>query len=204
MERKSKLPLYLAIIVFLLLTILGCIYYYMLKFSAISLDALDEASRSIEINIKKEALIAKSELQAKEEQIKRLESQNLALQKEQNIVPKLHYSIKPKEKLIAHCVDMKMGKWNIPTHCMNELSKNAFEILKQDGRIVAFEVSGIVDNHPYAGRSPELKQEGLASFRAREVIHFVNEQMPDVVAFEGLSKQEAEQRGFVVRAYYVE
>lgn len=204
MERKSKLPLCLAMIVFLLLIILGCTYYYMLKFSAISLDALDEASKSIEINIKKEALIAKSELHAKEEQIRRLESQNLALQREQNIVPKLHYSIKPKEKLIAHCVDMKMGRWNIPAHCMNELSKNALEILKQDGRIVAFEVSGIVDNRPYAGRSPELKQEGLASFRAREVMHFVNEQMPDVVAFEGLSKQEAEQRGFVVRAYYVE
>lgn len=88
MENKSKAPLYLALFAVVLLVVLGCTYYYMVKFSALSLDALDEVSQNIESNLKKEVLIAKSELQAKEEQVKLLQSQSLALQKEQNSVAK--------------------------------------------------------------------------------------------------------------------
>lgn len=204
MEKKtSKAKFYLLGFAFVLLAILGGIYYYMVAFSNIS---LEEASKNIESKLlEQDAMTKQSQLDAKDSQIERLKAQSQSLQKEQESLPmKLRYSIKPKDKIVAHCKSMKLGRWGMPQDCLNELNSGITDMVKEDNKIVAFEIAGIVDNLPYAGLSPELKQEGLASFRAKEAIQIVAKQMPSVAVFEGLSQQRAEQRGFVVRAFYVE
>lgn len=194
----------LILLLFLLATlaILGGIYYYILA----SRDALDEAGESVKEQIMRDENIAqKSQLDAKDAQIERLKSENKASKNSQNALAlKLKYTIKPKEKVVAHCKSMQIGRWNMPKECANELTSGIKEILAQDNRIVAFEISGLVDNLPYGGFSPELKQEGLASFRAKEAITIAAKTLPNVATFEGLSQQKAQQRGFIVRAYYVE
>ncbi|WP_334084011.1 hypothetical protein [Helicobacter typhlonius] len=192
MERNSsKIKIFL-IFVLLLLVTLGSVYYYIATDSDILLEDISEK-------------IEKSELDSKDTQIQRLKAQTKALKKEQESTPvKLRYSIKPKDKIVARCVNMKIGRWGMPKNCTEELTSGIVAMARADNKIVAFEISGVVDNLPYAGLSPELKQEGLASFRAREAIYIVSKRMPNVAAFEGLSQQKANQRGFVVRAYYVE
>lgn len=204
MERKSsKAKFYLIGFALLLLATLCGVYYYMVEFSKHS---LEEVSQSIESKLLTQENIAKqSELDSKDSQIKLLKAQTDNLKKQQNNTSlNLRYSIKPKDKIVAHCVNMKIGHYAMPQNCRNELREGIVEILKQDNTIVAFEISGIVDTRPYAGLSPELKQEGLASFRAKEAIMVATQQMPSVAAFEGLSQQKPNQRGFVVRAFYVE
>uniref|UniRef100_UPI002FE3D262 hypothetical protein n=1 Tax=Helicobacter typhlonius TaxID=76936 RepID=UPI002FE3D262 len=165
----------------------------------------EDISEKIESNLLQQEKIEKSELDSKDTQIQRLKAQTKALKKEQESTPvKLRYSIKPKDKIVARCVNMKIGRWGMPKNCTEELTSGIVAMTRADNKIVAFEISGVVDNLPYAGLSPELKQEGLASFRAREAIYIVSKRMPNVAAFEGLSQQKANQRGFVVRAYYVE
>ncbi|AAP77894.1 hypothetical protein LS66_000180 [Helicobacter sp. MIT 03-1614] len=202
MERNSsKIKIFL-IFVLLLLVALGGVYYYIAADSDIS---LEDISEKIESNLLQQEKIEKSELDSKDTQIQRLKAQTKALKKEQESTPvKLRYSIKPKDKIVARCVNMKIGRWGMPKNCTEELTSGIVAMARADNKIVAFEISGVVDNLPYAGLSPELKQEGLASFRAREAIYIVSKRMPNVAAFEGLSQQKANQRGFVVRAYYVE
>ncbi|WP_334086812.1 hypothetical protein [Helicobacter typhlonius] len=192
MERNSSKINFFLIFVLLLLVTLGSVYYYIATDSDILLEDISEK-------------IEKSELDSKDTQIQRLKAQTKALKKEQESTPvKLRYSIKPKDKIVARCVNMKIGRWGMPKNCTEELTSGIVAMARADNKIVAFEISGVVDNLPYAGLSPELKQEGLASFRAREAIYIVSKRMPNVAAFEGLSQQKANQRGFVVRAYYVE
>ncbi|WP_334086345.1 hypothetical protein [Helicobacter typhlonius] len=202
MERNSsKIKIFL-IFVLLLLVALGGVYYYIAADSDIS---LEDISEKIESNLLQQEKIEKSELDSKDTQIQRLKAQTKALKKEQESTPvKLRYSIKPKDKIVARCVNMKIGRWGMPKNCTEELTSGIVAMARADNKIVAFEISGVVDNLPYAGLSPELKQEGLASFRAREAIYIVSKRMPNVAAFEGLSQQKPNQRGFVVRAYYVE
>lgn len=204
MERKSsKAKFYLIGFALLLLATLGGVYYYMVEFSTHS---LEEVTQNIESKLLEQDNIAKqSQLDSANSQIKLLKAQKESLQKQQDNAPmKLRYSIKPKDKIVAHCVNMKIGRYTMPKNCSESLQNGIKEIIKQDNTIVAFEISGIVDTRPYAGLSPELKQEGLASFRAKEAIMIATHQMPSVAAFEGLSQQRANQRGFVVRAFYVE
>ncbi|BDB65500.1 hypothetical protein T36_1979 [Helicobacter cinaedi] len=204
MERKSsKAKFYLIGFALLLLATLGGVYYYMVEFSTHS---LEEVTQNIESKLLEQDNIAKqSQLDSANSQIKLLKAQKESLQKQQDNAPmKLRYSIKPKDKIVAHCVNMKVGRFAMPKNCSESLKSGINEIIKQDNTIVAFEISGIVDTRPYAGLSPELKQEGLASFRAKEAIMMATRQMPSVAAFEGLSQQRANQRGFVVRAFYVE
>lgn len=204
MERKSsKAKFYLIGFALLLLATLGGVYYYMVEFSTHS---LEEVTQNIESKLLEQDNIAKqSQLDSANSQIKLLKAQKESLQKQQDNAPmKLRYSIKPKDKIVAHCVNMKIGRYTMPKNCSESLKSGINEIIKQDNTIVAFEISGIVDTRPYAGLSPELKQEGLASFRAKEAIMIATHQMPSVAAFEGLSQQGANQRGFVVRAFYVE
>ncbi|WP_334096553.1 hypothetical protein, partial [Helicobacter typhlonius] len=182
MERNSsKIKIFL-IFVLLLLVALGSVYYYIATDSDILLEDISEK-------------IEKSELDSKDTQIQRLKAQTKALKKEQESTPvKLRYSIKPKDKIVARCVNMKIGRWGMPKNCTEELTSGIVAMARADNKIVAFEISGVVDNLPYAGLSPELKQEGLASFRAREAIYIVSKRMPNVAAFEGLSQQKANQR----------
>lgn len=141
----------------------------------------------------------------KNNQIKILQEENANLKKQtNNIVQKLNYVIKPKNKLVVECYSAPNGKWNIPQECAKTLISNVQAILKEDKKIVALEVSGVVDEQKYRGLSPELKQEGLASFRAKSVIEYLKKSLPTITTFEGLSIQQKGKRGYFIRAYYVE
>ncbi|WP_334091478.1 hypothetical protein [Helicobacter typhlonius] len=201
-NNASRAKWYFLVAIIILLCVLGGGYYYMAAFSN---STLDEITQNIESRLLEQDSIKQSQLDAKDNQIELLKAQSNALKKERdNISVKLKYSIKPKDKIVAYCKNMKIGRWGMPQECFSELSSGIIDMIQKDNKIVAFEVSGIVDNLPYAGSSPELKQEGLASFRAREAIYVVGKKLPNVAVFEGLSQQKARERGFVVRAFYVE
>ncbi len=119
-------------------------------------------------------------------------------------INQLKYAIKPLDKHISSCSNMKNGKWNMPDSCSNDMINAIKKLIETNNEIIAIEVSGIVDNNPYAGPSAELKQEGLASFRAREAIGVITRNFSSVAVFEGLSIQAHNKRGFEVKAYYLQ
>ena len=191
-RKKGKAGLYLTLGAVILLIILGAIYYILLG----SQDAVLE-QKGVEFSRQS------SQEDAKDEQIKRLESQAKALQSERdNVSLTLGYVIKPQELLVSECAIMPVGKWNLNKKFQQTLAEGLKHAL-EDKKFVAIEVRGIVDTRPYGGNSPELKQEGLASFRAREAILYVRQNAPHIAVFEGLSQQVPNKRGFVVKAYYV-
>lgn len=191
-RKKGKAGLYLTLVALILLIILGAIYYILLgSQSAI----LEQGGLGFSLE--------RSQDDAKDAQIKRLESETRALRSEKDSISlTLNYMIKPQETLVSECGIMPVGKWNLNKKCQQTLIEGLKHAL-EDKKVVAIEVSGIVDTRPYGGSSPELKQEGLASFRAKEAILFVRKNMPNVAVFEGLSQQVPNKRGFVVKAYYV-
>lgn len=141
----------------------------------------------------------------KNSQIKVLQEENANLKKQaSSVVQKLNYVIKPKNKLVVECYNAQKGRWNIPQKCAEVLIVNIQNLLKEDKKIVALEVSGVVDEQQYSGFSPELKQEGLASFRARNVIEYLRKSLPNITTFEGLSVQKPNKRGYFIRAYYIQ
>ncbi|WP_233704038.1 hypothetical protein [Helicobacter mesocricetorum] len=121
-----------------------------------------------------------------------------------NTLTDIRYAIKPKNQIIAECFSMDVGKWKIPQGCLLSIATKVSQELEKDKQVVAFEVQGIVDTNPYRGLSPELKQEGLASFRAREAIREIYAKIPNATAFEGPSIQRPNQRGYSIKAYFVE
>ncbi|MDE5591976.1 MAG: hypothetical protein K2I63_03350, partial [Helicobacter sp.] len=114
----------------------------------------------------------------------------------------IRFSIKPKKEIIAECFSMEIGKWKIPKGCLLSLATKIHEELERDYKVVAFEVQGIVDTNPYHGLSSELKQEGLASFRAKEAIREINNKFPNTAVFEGASVQIPDKRGYRIKAYF--
>lgn len=99
---------------------------------------------------------------------------------------------------------MGVGTWEIPQSCLLSIATKVDKELQADKRVVAFEVQGIVDTNPYRGLSPELKQEGLASFRAWNAIRAINAKIPNATVFEGPSLQLENKRGYSIKAYFVE
>lgn len=141
----------------------------------------------------------------KNSKIKVLTEENTALKKQaSSMAQRLNYVIKPKAKVVVECYKSRTGKWQLPQECAKTLISNVQAILKEDKKIVALEVSGVVDEQKYRGLSPELKQEGLASFRAKSVIEYLRKTLPTITTFEGLSLQKKGKRGYFIRAYYVE
>ncbi|MGX2982598.1 hypothetical protein [Helicobacter sp. 23-1045] len=119
-------------------------------------------------------------------------------------IASLKYSIKPNDVDIFACVNFRNGGWTMPKSCKGEVISAVQRLIDNNAELIAIEVSGIVDNNPYAGPSAELKQEGLASFRAREGIITIMNAFSNVAAFEGPSMQLSNQRGFQVKAYYLQ
>ncbi|WP_277641444.1 hypothetical protein [Wolinella succinogenes] len=212
-KKRSSAVFYIFLFTFLLLVVLGSVYYVFWAKSKDKplfgggsapvekpiLPALSSESASPEL----ERL--KIELESKQKQIERLSGSLAGVKSEQDSVKiKLQYTLKPKERIITECYAMNVGFWAIPENCALSLAANVNKELEEDKRVVAFEVQGIVDSTPYRGLSPELKQEGLASFRAREAIRMIQEKLPRAVVFEGPSVQEANHRGYRIKAYFVE
>lgn len=119
-------------------------------------------------------------------------------------ITSLKYTIKPNDMDIFSCTNFKNGRWDMPKNCAGEIVSAVQRLIDNNAELIALEVSGIVDNNPYSGPSAELKQEGLASFRAREGIIAILRNFTNVAAFEGPSMQMNGKRGFQVKAYYLQ
>ena len=119
-------------------------------------------------------------------------------------ITSLKYTIKPNDMDIFSCTNFKNGRWAMPKNCAVDIVRAVQRLIDNNAELIALEVSGIVDNNPYAGPSAELKQEGLASFRAREGIIAIMRNFSSVAAFEGPSMQMPNKRGFQVKAYYLQ
>lgn len=223
-EPKKNFGLILLILVVIILAIFGLVYYVLNQpygknilvniqntfgtqqsanvttTPTLSMDAKDE-----EIKRLQEALRQKEQdLLKLSASVKGLGDSVEQMKKDQNtIANNLRYSIKPKKQIIAECYSMEIGRWDIPKGCLLSIATKVGNELESDNRVVAFEVQGIVDTKPYAGSSPELKQEGLASFRAREAIREINKKLPNATAFEGPSIQVENKRGYSIKAYFV-
>lgn len=123
--------------------------------------------------------------------------------KSKSTIASLKYTIKPNNADIYECVNMRNGRWIMPKKCEEDILNAVQRLIDANNELIAIEVSGIVDGNPYSGPSAELKQEGLASFRAREGIISIMRGYSNVAAFEGPSQQARGKRGFQVKAYYL-
>ena len=132
------------------------------------------------------------------------DSQNLPNIDSSSTITQLKYIIKPLDKNIASCNTMRNGRWSMPNACKDEVLSAIKTLISTNSEIIAIEVSGVVDSSPYSGPSAELKQEGLASFRAREAIGVITRGFSNIAVFEGLSIQAPNKRGFEVKAYYLQ
>lgn len=121
-----------------------------------------------------------------------------------NTISQLKYTIKPLDRNISTCTTMRNAKWDMPQSCRDDIFSSVQNLINTNNELIALEVSGIVDNNPYSGPSAELKQEGLASFRAREAIIAITRAFSEVAVFEGLSQQSPGKRGFEIKAYYLQ
>lgn len=149
-----------------------------------------------------EIAILKAALLEKQQTVDQLKSNlEMVRNSQTSTAAKLRYTIKAKKQFVSECYVMERGQWNHPSNCALGIVANAKKVLQEDKDIVVFEVQGIVDTRPYKGLSPELKQKGLASFRAQEAIKALQEKVPTVIAFEGPSAQEDNHRGYKVKAY---
>lgn len=230
-ESKGHFFVYLFLLFVLIALIFGGGYYFLTSPSGQSL--LHKAQVALGFQTKAtEAVQSRLDLTsefAKDEEIKRLQEALYQKEKElaslaqsvdglslsvkemqnargaeANTMAKLRYTIKPKKQIIAECFSMNVGQWQIPQSCMLSIATKVDKELQEDKRVVAFEVQGIVDTRPYRGLSSELKQEGLASFRAWNAIRAINAKIPNATVFEGPSLQLENKRGYSIKAYFVE
>lgn len=180
-------------------------YYFVFKGEQNSL-TLEEANTEALMLNEQELSELVEQVKNQRGQIQALQEENATLkaQGQKGIAERLSYIIKPKSQFVVECYNAELGKWKIPANCAMQLKNNVAQLLKSDKRILALEIIGVVDEKQYKGRSPELKQEGLASFRASAVMMKLNKDFPNVLTFKGLSVQEQMKRGFFVRAYYAQ
>lgn len=194
--------------VLILLGALGGVayYYFVLKKDLRENEAKSSNYGTKEIQTLVEQIQVKNnQIKAKDDQIKLLTQENAKLKNgAKGMIGRLNYIIKPNAQMIAECYSAKLGQWQIPAKCQQMAQKNLSELLNSNKKVVALEVIGVVDERQYTGRNPELKQEGLASFRAKEVIRQMRQLFPNVVFFTGASEQKNQKRGFAIRAYYVQ
>ena len=216
-EKSNFLPILLIVILVIVLLFGGIFYALMQPFGKEFLGkiqnkmGMEVTQDTKEVNLS-EVKRLQDALQKKEQELIKLsksvgglsETMEQIKKDKKAITNNLGYSIKPKEAVITSCYSMQNGKWKIPQSCLLSIATKVNAELQNDKRVVAFEIQGIVDNKPYAGLSPELKQEGLASFRAWEAIREIEKKLPNVTAFEGPSLQLPNKRGYTIKAYFVE
>ncbi|MFP4332692.1 MAG: hypothetical protein ACLFQJ_05275 [Campylobacterales bacterium] len=103
---------------------------------------------------------------------------------------------KPRKIHLFSCLEFGIGSYKADARCEN-IAKSA----KKMGYDL-YEIRGVVDNNPYSGLSPELKQEGLAGYRAKEGARLLEKDLPrDSIVFQGFSTQTTQKRGFEVYGY---
>ncbi|CAM2789464.1 hypothetical protein [Helicobacter burdigaliensis] len=221
-EPKKNFGVILLVLVVIILAVFGLVYYVLSQpygknmlenlqnafgvqqsttaTSSLSMEAKDEEIKRLQVALRQK----EQDLLKLSSSVKGLGESVEQMKKDQNaLANNLRYSIKPKKQIIVECYSMEVGKWDIPKGCLLSIATKVGNELESDNRVVAFEVQGFVDTKPYAGSSPELKQEGLASFRAREAIREINKKLPNATVFEGPSIQVEDKRGYSIKAYFV-
>ncbi len=160
----------------------------------------DSNSAQTEVEIQKlKEIISKQTITIEELQNK------LKTYKESDSVSlRLSYVIKPKPDYVAECTSYALGGWEIPKECKEDTIAKVKKEIQSDRKIVVWEVIPVVDENPYGGLSPELKQEGLASFRAKSVVSEIGEAVEDITILKGFTQQEKDKRGYRLKAYYLE
>lgn len=182
-------------------------YYFVIKDGGENPFSLDEKRTSNkDLAGGKEINRLVEQIKDRESRIKVLAEENALLksQSRPEMVQRLGDVVKPKSEVLIACHNAKLGEWKAPANCLKDLKANLSKMIQSDKKIVVLEVAGIVDEKQYTGRHPELKQEGLASFRAKEVMMQLRQDFGSVLTFQGMSAQERMKRGFFVRAYYVQ
>lgn len=111
----------------------------------------------------------------------------------------------PKPVKLAECADMGTGSWQMTESCEKAIQIAIAKVENMTEHVLAWEVIPRVDFNTYGGMSPELKQEGLAAYRAYEAMFKLDLILgTDVVKFKGVTLQEEGKRGFVLKVYIME
>lgn len=167
-----------------------------------SKDSVDIVDTQVEL--KKEIGELQEIVEIQRGTIKSLEERLSKYRSDDGASKRLSLVIKPKPKYISVCESFEVGSWEIPSSCLEESIKSVKNILENDRNIVAWEIVPIVDEKPYRGLSPELKQKGLASFRAEAIIGALSLEFDNLNLFIGVKSQESDKRGYKIRAYFVD
>ena len=220
-NKKATLALGAVIVTVIALAIITYVFFYdanpTYDNSVVDEIALSAQEQSVEItsenppnveHILPDSAVANSAVDSKiaesAQSPSNAESANISLDSKPSTITSLKYTIKPNDMDIFSCTNFRNGKWAMPKNCANEVASAVQRLIDNNTELIALEVSGIVDNNPFSGPSAELKQEGLASFRAREGIIAIMRNFSNVAAFEGPSMQMHNKRGFQVKAYYLQ
>lgn len=112
---------------------------------------------------------------------------------------------KPKAITVGECTTLPVGTWKLTPDCEMELKKAIAKVQNMMEHVIAWEIIPRVDFQAYGGMSPELKQEGLASYRANEVILKLDIILPEkVVKFKGFTLEDENKRGWKIKVYILE
>lgn len=181
----------LVIILFLLLFLSGVVIYY--------LYTQNKNQNVSQIEEQRDALAKKVEqLERSQKSSSYASSQKSKLDKEIEEEPVMVVKDikKPKKIHLFSCLEFGIGAYKADARCEN-IAKSA----KKMGYDL-YEIRGVVDTNPYAGLSPELKQEGLAGYRAKEGARLIEKDLPkESILFQGFSTQKTQKRGFEVYGY---
>ena len=77
------------------------------------------------------------------------------------------------EKSQFSCLEFQTGNWNLPLACKKKLIH--FIKKSSEAKSEIYFITGVIDSDPYKGLSIELKQTGLAMYRAKEIVKFLYE-----------------------------
>jgi hypothetical protein len=98
------------------------------------------------------------------------------------------------------CLSMDVGKWTLRESCQAALKKRVHAIYDPDRHFLV--ITPVVDARPYADPLSELKQAGLAQFRAQSATELLKEQLPeDVLILQKRGEQTEDKRGFILELY---
>lgn len=127
-----------------------------------------------------------------------------AHQKHSSMQSRLASLSRPESEFVVECGDMRVGKWTLSDACKKKTADALKSIARKHPNRIVWEVIPIVDETPYRGMSPELKQEGLGAFRARSAIATLEKTLgKNETTFKGLTLYDSQKRGFRLVLHYL-
>ncbi|ANV97986.1 hypothetical protein BBW65_03860 [Helicobacter enhydrae] len=196
---------FLSISILLGVLCFGVYYFFVKPRLAVQIQDISAMQTSKEVKMEQKINTLTKEIEGKNEEIANLQKENQLLKDQtKDAIQRLQYVIKPQAKVVAECYDARVGQYTLSKQCKANLTAGIKALLVQKQKIIALEVVGVVDDLKYRGPGSRLKQEGLASFRAKEVFVYLKSSLPNMAVFQGLSVQKKNKRGFFIRAYVLQ